>query len=329
MNKVKKLKKINHIFILLLISLLIFLYQLNKFDFHFDEIHCFYWSSPELSLSEVIERLRYNEMFHPPLFFLINNLILKIKGNSEFARYITVFTTILSLIVFYEILKKKFEDKNLVFLGSLLFITNIFIIFHAQRFTNYPLLLLIELLTLYNFQYLRQNFTIKRLFLLFFLSFLGFFTHIYYSFFIGSICLWTFLFCKKRRLQIFFTISLSFIIFFIFFNDFIFNALSSKAFNYSKINLNLIFLHFHMYFYGGKYITYIILVFLAFYLVKNIQKFESENCLYIIFLIFPYLSIYIFNKLFLSAWIDPKHIIYFVPIIIIIILDLLNKHKKK
>ena len=171
---------------------------------------------------------------------------------------------IINSIIFYFILRKLFNSYFYSVFGSVLFITNIFIIFYAQRFANYSLLLFFELFSfLYLLKLLENKKKEKNLIIFSLINFLGLATHLYFLLYLAPIGVWLLLHFKKK-INIIVSIIFSIGIFLLLGNNFILNAFK-VGFSNTNVTFDLINSHFLVYFYGGKYLAYLSYFFIAIY----------------------------------------------------------------
>ena len=310
------------ILFILSLSFIFFNFHINTFDLHFDEIHWFYWSDPSLNFSETINRLNNYISAHPPLFALLNKIILNFKNETHVLRYITAFNMMINSVLFYFILKKIFKDNYFSLIGVILFFSNIFIIFYAQRFTNYSLLLFFELLSFFYFFKLIYKKKIKNLIIFFCINFLGITSHLYFLLYLAPITLWMLIDIKKNFYNLV-SIACSLIAFGLLCNNFISNAFQ-VGYSNTNVSFDLINSHFLVYFFGGKYLTYLAYLFITVFVIYILQKKNKTDLVYIFILTVPYLTVYLFNLLIGNAWIDGKHLIFFIPFLIIIFLKVTN-----
>ena len=303
---------------LLIIGFSFFNFHINTFDLHFDEIHWFYWSDPSLTFSETINRFNKYTSPHPPLFALISKIVLNFENETHVLRYITTYNMMLNSLLFYLILNKIFTNNYYSFFGAILFISNIFIIFYAQRFTNYSLLLFFELLSFLFFLKLIDKIDKKNLVVFFIINFLGLTTHLYFLLYLAPISLWLITNIKKN-IYIIASIICSLITFVVLLDNYIFYAFQI-GFSNTNVNWDLINSHFLVYFFGGKYLTYLAYLFIGIFCIYILSKKNLRDSIYILIIIVPYLTVYIFNILIGNAWVDGKHLIFFIPFLIIIFL---------
>jgi len=322
-NFFKKNLNLLNILIISILGYVFFFYHINTYDLHFDEIHWFYWSDPSLTFFETVDRLNNYISSHPPLFSLINKFFLNFKNETHILRYITAVNMIINSIIFYFILRKLFNSYFYSVFGSVLFITNIFIIFYAQRFANYSLLLFFELFSfLYLLKLLENKKKEKNLIIFSLINFLGLATHLYFLLYLAPIGVWLLLHFKKK-INIIVSIIFSIGIFLLLGNNFILNAFK-VGFSNTNVTFDLINSHFLVYFYGGKYLAYLSYFFIAIYCSYLFHKRNKLDLIFILFLIIPYLTVYLFNLVIGNAWVDGKHLIFFIPFLIIIFFKVTN-----
>ena len=102
MNKFFEIKTDLYLIIfLIIIGFLFFTFHINTFDLHFDEIHWFYWSDPNLTFLETIQRFNNYNSPHPPLFSFISKLFLSFKNETHILRYINSTNMMVNSLLFF------------------------------------------------------------------------------------------------------------------------------------------------------------------------------------------------------------------------------------
>ena len=123
------------------------IYGLGKKSFWCDEFLAI--SLGRLSLSEMVRWIRFNDA-HPPLFYLLSHFLLKVGNSETILRLLPLLFGIGSLILFYILLKRLMDDKDLILPLSIFALSPAAILW-SQILKSYTILTFFTLLSVYCF----------------------------------------------------------------------------------------------------------------------------------------------------------------------------------
>ena len=133
------------LFISLVLITFFSLYQINLEDLWFDELLTFSITDPELSNLDTYN-LIIKEENTPPIYYFLIKIYFKFFGyDYELLRLPNVVFNIISLLIFFSILKEISKDNKFVFLSLILFSLNFFLITYSQEARVYSFYLLMSL----------------------------------------------------------------------------------------------------------------------------------------------------------------------------------------
>ncbi len=333
MNKIN----INFLYysVLVFITILFRLYNINYDDFWIDEIISFYISDPSITLSEFYYRHKTLEN-SPFLFnFILRNYFEIFGYNTLIARYLPLILNSLSIFFLIYFYKKKLRGKSpLIFFTLLAF--NIYLIKYSQELRLYSWYLFIFVINIYYFYKIinSENMKSNLDFLSFFLtSILLIITHPFALIIIFSYS--TFLIYKSFSKKIFdiklfkllIIIKCFSVIFIIFF---ILNTTHQPIW-IENIDWKFFTNFFFSKFFGSRLIGGIYLLISIYLISKYIKNilFESNFEMFLLISIFFSYSIpIIYSYIFNPAVVD-RYLIYLVLILILLIIMLIDKIKSK
>lgn len=308
--------------------LLIFfsLYQINLEDFWFDELLTFWVTNPNTDHYDTYLNI-INEENTPPLYFFTIKYFFKVFGyNYELLRLTNIFFNILSLIVFFSILKTFSKDKKFIFLSLMLYSLNYFLISYSQEARVYIFYCLIALCYIRIYLNIIDNensidFLRYLLFVIFSIILIN--TFLFSFIILGTIIFFEFFFRRnKKNYYIINLIIFVTTIFSIYFNfEFYQSVFNFEATSINNPNLDFYLLNFFFKQYFGSKIMglifFLFFTFSIFILVKN--NLINQKLKFLLFLIFFSYFIPILYGYIFSPVLNDKYIIYVVPIIILLI----------
>jgi len=151
-------------FLIIIFGSILRLYNLNFDDLWIDEFSSFWAGNPNIDLHEAYKNHISLEQT-PFLFNFFSRCIFFVFGyNVEFARFIPLICSILSIVTI-TFISKKFSNKNCYLLVAFLISFNIFLISYAQEFRVYSTFFLFSTLSIFYFLIINQNKKLKYLFL--------------------------------------------------------------------------------------------------------------------------------------------------------------------
>lgn len=333
MNKIN----LNLLYYLMLvfITILFRLYNINYDDFWIDEIISFYVSDPSITLSEFYYRHKTLEN-SPFLFNLILRNYFQIFGYDDLiARYFPSILNSLSVFFLIYFYTKTLKGKSSLFLFILLAF-NIYLIKYSQELRLYSWYLFVFTINIYYFYKVvnfRNNlpnldfylFLITSIFLILTHPFSLIIIFSYNIFFVYEY------FSKKNfdtKLFGLLTIINCFSVLFIVF--FILNTTHQPIW-IENINWKFFTNFFFSKFFGSRLvggIYLLIFLFLLFRYIKNILLESNFELFLLISVFFSYLIPIIYSYLINPALVD-RYLIYLVFVIILLIVCLIDKIKSK
>lgn len=164
-----------------------------------------------LRIDEIIKSTKADA--HPPLYYIILHLWIKIFGDSEASvRFPSVIFGVITVIILYK-LCVKFWDNEVALLSSFLTGISVFQVFYSQEARMYALLCLLSVLSFFYFLLILKDESISHYIAYSIVTILLLYTHLY-SFFIILAQLIFVVFYEKKKLQGFiFTLFVSFLFF--------------------------------------------------------------------------------------------------------------------
>tara|TARA_B100000989_G_scaffold278443_1_gene240244 strand:- start:3490 stop:4896 length:1407 start_codon:yes stop_codon:yes gene_type:complete len=314
------------LFISLIVIIFFSLYQINFEDLWFDELLTFSITNPELSNIDTYN-LIIREENTPPIYYFLIKIYFNFFGyDYQLLRLPNVIFNVISLLIFFSILNEISKNNKFIFLSSILFSLNFFLIAYSQEARVYSFYLLTSLaylkfyLKTFN---LENSFSIRQLLPFFLLSIILINTFLFSFLIIGTSIFFELI--KKQNLKK--KILINFILIFsimisIYLNyDYYEKVISFKAVSINNPNIDFfLFNFFFKDFFGSKIMGFIFLIFFifsVFILIK--KKFLDQKLLYLVLLVFFSYLIPISYGYLLTPILLDKYIIYIIPIIIICI----------
>ena len=329
MNKIN----INFLYysVLIFITILFRLYNINYDDFWIDEIISFYISDPSITLNEFYHRHKTLEN-SPFLFnFILRNYFEIFGYNTLIARYLPSILNSLSIFFLIYFYKKVLRGKSSLVLFILLAF-NIYLIKYSQELRLYSWYLFIFIINIYYFYKVINSENIKshsNFFLFFLTSIFLVITHPFALIIIFSYSAFLIYknFSKKvfemKLFKLLILINCFSAIFIIFF---ILNTTHQPIW-IENIDWKFFTNFFFSKFFGSRLVGGIYLLTFIYLLSKNIKKilFESNFEMFLLISIFLSYSIpIIYSYIFYPAVVD-RYMIYLIFIIILLTVILIDK----
>mgnify|MGYP001213580485 CR=1 FL=1 len=321
--------------VLIFITILFRLYNINYDDFWIDEIISFYISDPSITLNEFYYRHKTLEN-SPFLFnFILRNYFEIFGYDPLIARYLPAILNSLSIFFLVYFYKKILRGKSsLIFFILLAF--NIYLIKYSQELRLYSWYLFIFVINIYYFYKINDFKNIKsnsKFFLFFLTSILLIITHPFALIIIFSYSV--FLIYKyfskkvfeKKLFKLLMIINCFSIIFLIFF---ILNTTHQPIW-IENIDWKFFTNFFFSKFFGSRLIGGIYLLVFVYLIIKFKNKifFKSNFEMFLLITIFfSYLIPIIYSYFFNPAVVD-RYLIYLVLIIVLSIITLIDKIESK
>ncbi len=186
-------------------------YGLANQSFWVDELHSVNEADPSISWNEMFHLINCCDP-HPPLFFIIERLVISVFGSSEFiARGFPALCGLVTVWTMY-LLGKELVDKKLGLIAALLTSVNYFNIDYSQEARNYTLVMLFATLSFLYFIKLLKDLRRRNLFLYVLFSILMLYSHYFSLFIVTAQGLVAFLFLigvKEGRKQFLITFAIA------------------------------------------------------------------------------------------------------------------------
>jgi hypothetical protein len=317
------IKKNYYIFILLSPFFVIYNFLYDS-GYWFDEWVTLFSSNPNISLNEIISRIKGYETNLPenvpPYYFLVLRFYFKIFGfTAENGRLFSVFFFVLAIFVF-TVLSKKLLEKN-YFLSVLMFSLNPFLIWMANETRVDTFLVFFCVLNLFIFIICINKYSIFFYFLLLISNILMLSVYpLTFSIFFAQIIFLIFCkyFKKKKYNFLFFVIIFSFIFYLLINYNYILDKWYSTGSHFATLNLNFFIGFFFNIFFGNIYFGAIYLLFFIAIFFKNINKiFLDLNNIFLLIIIISTYCMVVISSLFFTPIAAPRYIIFLVPVLIL------------
>ena len=290
----------------------------------FDEWATLFSSDPNVSLNEIISRIKGYETGIPEnvpsYYYLVLRFYFKIFGfTAENGRIFSAIFFILAIFVF-TVLSKKLLGKN-YFLSVLMFSLNPFLIWMANETRVDTFLVFFCALNLLIFIICINKYTISSYFLLLISNILMLSVYpLTFSIFFAQIIF--LIFCKyfkKKNYNFLFLVIIFSFIFYLLIN---YNYISDKWYNsdshFATLNSNFFIGFFFNIFFGNIYFGAIYLLIFTAIFFKNINKiFLDLNNIFLLMIIISTYCMVIISSLFFTPIAAPRYIIFLVPVLIL------------
>jgi len=343
-------------YFLLFIGLALHLIYLFQFDDYLDDWNFFFTVDPNISDSETWQRHYFGDRGDEVLreafpwnFTYLTKYVLKFIGYSvENMHYFIFLFSVFSYFVFYKIANLIFKDFKFIFIATVLFITNLFLIRELNSFRPHSLVMLMSLFSNYFFILIfikNQNKNINFIFyIISTLLMLSFWPHSLallggHFFFLLIIYL-----KKNNNFLLCFWPPLVILILYILLNyKYLQYVALDNNWSYTPFDLTFFINFFFRSFFGSIIFGGIMLSVFVFYLIEeakiNFNYYKKNNFLNIPllniniknFILFNILAIYsavLAYSTLKESVIAPKYFLILIPLIIIWISLKINENKK-
>jgi len=320
MNLLKK----NIIFFILLCPFFLIYNFLYDPGYWFDEWATLFSSNPNVSLNEIISRIKGYETGIPEnvpqYYYLVLRFYFKIFGfTAENGRIFSVIFFVLAIFVFI-VLSKKLLGKN-YFLSVLMFSLNPFLIWMANETRVDTFFIFFCVLNLLIFIICINKYSISFYFLLLISNILMLSVYpLTFSIFFAQIIFLIFCkyFKKKKYNLLFFVIIFSFIFYLLINYNYILDKSYNSGSHWATLNLNFFIGFFFNIFFGNIYFGAIYLLLFTAIFFKNINKiFLDLNNIFLLMIIISTYCMVIISSLFFTPIAAPRYIIFLVPVLIL------------
>ena len=333
MNLIKK----NYIygFLIIFISILVRLYNLNFDDLWFDELVSLWIADPNISLNETIERNIEVNMGPHLIFTLVLKYFFLIFGyNPDIGRLIPVIFGTLSVATIMYLAKLIDKSKSWLLIGFLISI-NYYSISYSQELRSYSLVFFLSSLNLIFFIKIleKNNFLYNLLFYL--ITLMAVCNHIFIFLILFSETIFLLLFYRNEKFKfftLFFNIVIIFLSYLIIMHDSLMAQLSMKEFWIDQIQLDFFINYFFSRFFGSKIMGFIYLIILFYLLInkrKLIMNYSNKLILFLLILINSYFIPIIYGYINMPILIDRYIIFVLISIFILISILILNLDNKR
>jgi len=334
--KINLIKK-NYIYGLLIIfiSIVVRLYNLNLDDLWFDELASLWIADPNISFNETIERNIEVNMGPHLIFTLVLKYFFLIFGyNPDMGRLIPVIFGTLSVASIMYLAKLIDKSKSWLLIGFLISI-NYYSISYSQELRSYSLVFFLSSLNLIFFIKVleKNNFLYNLLF--FTVTLTAVCNHIFIFLILFSETIFLLLFYRNEKFKfftLFFNIVIIFLSYLIIMHDSLMAQLSMKDFWIDQIQLDFFINYFFSRFFGSEIMGFIYLIIL-FYLLINKRKlfmnYSNKLVLFIIILINSYFIPIVYGYTNMPILIDRYIIFVLIPIFILISILILKLDNKR
>ena len=334
--KINLIKK-NYIYGLLIIfiSIVVRLYNLNLDDLWFDELASLWIADPNISFNETIERNIEVNMGPHLIFTLVLKYFFLIFGyNPDMGRLIPVIFGTLSVASIMYLAKLIDKSKSWLLIGFLISI-NYYSISYSQELRSYSLVFFLSSLNLIFFIKVleKNNFLYNLLF--FTVTLTAVCNHIFIFLILFSETIFLLLFYRNEKFKfftLFFNIVIIFLSYLIIMHDSLMAQLSMKDFWIDQIQLDFFINYFFSRFFGSKIMGFIYLIILFYLLInkrKLIMNYSNKLILFLLILINSYFIPIVYGYINMPILIDRYIIFVLIPIFILISILILKLDNKR
>jgi hypothetical protein len=317
------LKKKYYFFILLCPFFLIYNFLYDP-GYWFDEWATLFSSNPNISLNQIINRIKGYETGIPEnvpqYYYLILRFYFKIFGfTAENGRIFSIIFFVLAIFVFI-ILSKKLLEKN-YFFSVLMFSLNPLLMWMANETRVDTFLVFFCVLNLLIFIICINKYSFFFYFLLLISNILMLSIYpLTFSIFFAQIIFLIFCkyFKKKKYNLLFFLIIFSFFLYLLINYNYILDKWYNSDNHFATLNKHFFIGFFFNIFFGNIYFGAIYLLFFIAIFLTNIKKiFLDLNNIFLLIIIISTYSMVIISSIFFAPIAAPRYIIFLIPVLIL------------
>ncbi len=317
--------KIILIFILIFFGSILRFYNLNFDDLWSDEMVSYWLANPSYKFSETL-KIIFESNLMVSFEIVLKNFHKLFGYDVHTSKYLNVFLSIFSIILFIDLLRKNTSNINTILFGTFLIALNIFHIRYAMELRSYTLTFLLALMLvnlLFKDQYLKKKITYLNYILIFFISLLMLFSHPFSILLILSLnfyilCLWYF---KKNYNSSFINIFFLETFVIIFFLFFYLQDVSHSPDWIKQLDLSFFTNYFFSNFFGSRLVGGIYLLTLIYLVTNNFKDIVFKlniNFFFLILIFFTYSMPIIYGLIFEPILINRYIIFVLIPILFLI-----------
>ena len=330
MNKYFKFNKKNQLIAIFIITFFFLIYNFF-FDsgYWYDEWATLFSSEPNISLSEINERIKGiykgnytfgSEENVPPYYYIILRSFFSIFGfTAENGRIFSIIFFLLTILIFVPLSEKILGNKYL-FPAVIMLSLNPLLLWMANETRADTFVVFFSTVNLFFFfKSINEKKKINYLFLI--LSNVVMLTvyPLTFSIFFSQIIF--LIYCtifKKKYKYLLGLVIISFIVYFLINYDYLFYKFHTIRNHYAILHLNFFVGFFFNTFFGNIYFGGIYLVtFLIIFFINLRNIFKNSNIFFLLILIVSTYSMVIISSLFLIPIAAPRYIIFIIPILIL------------
>ena len=319
-----KTKYLSLLIFLILFGSILRLYNINFDDFWYDEMVSFWISDPNINLEQSLDRIfSSNLMITYELFLKYFHYI---WGYDVYiSRYFSSLISILSIFLFYLLLKKNSSKETAIF-GVFLLVLNIYHIGYSFEVRTYILTFLLSLI-LINFIFdnkkIKNSFKILDYFFIFILTTFLLFSHAFSAIIIFSLLIFLIINILQNNAdkKKFFSLIIVFLISLVLFLSIYLSNISHYPDWIEQIKPNFITNLYFSKFFGSRILGIIFLTTFIYLVLKFKNEFFKKTDIFMFFLIL-FLSSYflpiIFGYLFKPILVDRYIFFVLIPLLSIL-----------
>lgn len=322
------------LFILLIISFGLRIFDNFEHGFWYDELLSFYISDPSISSQDLLLRARKYDDNLTGYFWILKFFFKYFGYTPDNARLLSVIFSTLSTFIIYKVFLNNLSRKNFI-IYLFLFTTNIFLIWQAKEARVASLVLFFFVINLYCINQLISTNNKKYIYYLFLSNQLLIQLHPFLTLILFSQLIYFFLNSYNFKKKIIILIIINLFLFLAINYDYIIYKTLHKSFHYGgDLEYSFFINYFFRTFFGSiSFGALNLLIFSASFIYYLIKLFENRNFHGLIFysfiiIIVTYLFV-IFFSLFSFGINIPRYFIYLIPLILLFQINLLEYFKIK